>query len=280
MLDRNPINFADDVRGAGAVPHRRARQPLPVSAGDGLRGPARGARAPPRGVPVRRRDTARYDIEEEIRQQRTILEFLAEHVPGVTVPTASPAQTRPGRTPSRVLRWRHAHVDRRSSSSALLLAFVIWRVGIAMLRSVSTATVVRLASQAPRVEDVEELDVFLVCGECGTELQVTRLGELQIPRHCGEPMQVHPASRAGGLSCPRFSTGAPRYPRGCPHRVNAHARTHPHVSHRCGNRCGRITSAVIRAPGLLADAACVPRNPTPIEPEADERGRPGWSGRS
>ena len=27
-----------------------------------------------------------YDIEEEIRQQRTILGFLAEHVPGVTVP--------------------------------------------------------------------------------------------------------------------------------------------------------------------------------------------------
>jgi len=31
---------------------------------------------------------------------------------------------------------------------------------------------------------------FLVCGECGTEFRVTRLGELQIPRHCGETMQV------------------------------------------------------------------------------------------
>ena len=30
----------------------------------------------------------------------------------------------------------------------------------------------------------------LVCRECGTEFQVTRLGELQIPRHCGEPMDV------------------------------------------------------------------------------------------
>ena len=39
-------------------------------------------------------------------------------------------------------------------------------------------------------EDVAELDVFFVCGECGTELQVTRLGEIQIPRHCGEPMKV------------------------------------------------------------------------------------------
>ena len=35
-----------------------------------------------------------------------------------------------------------------------------------------------------------DLDVFLVCGECGTEYQVTRLGEIQVPRHCGEPMKV------------------------------------------------------------------------------------------
>jgi hypothetical protein len=39
-------------------------------------------------------------------------------------------------------------------------------------------------------EDVRELDVFFLCGECGTELRVERIGELQIPRHCGEPMLV------------------------------------------------------------------------------------------
>ena len=39
-------------------------------------------------------------------------------------------------------------------------------------------------------EDVAELDVFFVCSECGTEFQVTRLGEMQVPRHCGEPMNV------------------------------------------------------------------------------------------
>jgi hypothetical protein len=39
-------------------------------------------------------------------------------------------------------------------------------------------------------EDVEDLDVFFVCSECGTEYQVTRLGEVQVPRHCGEPMTV------------------------------------------------------------------------------------------
>ncbi len=40
------------------------------------------------------------------------------------------------------------------------------------------------------MEDVDDLDVFLVCDECGTEFKVSRLGELQIPRHCGEKMQV------------------------------------------------------------------------------------------
>ena len=71
--------------------------------------------------------------------------------------------------------------------TAILIGYVIWRVGTAMLRSVSGAGMDRTK---PEVEDVEELDVFLVCRECGTEFQVTRLGELQIPRHCGEPMEV------------------------------------------------------------------------------------------
>jgi hypothetical protein len=70
---------------------------------------------------------------------------------------------------------------------AILLAVVIWRVGIGVLRSVSGVGVRR---ERPDVEDVEELEVFLVCAECGTEFRVTRLGELQIPRHCGEPMLV------------------------------------------------------------------------------------------
>jgi hypothetical protein len=70
---------------------------------------------------------------------------------------------------------------------ALLIAFVIWRVGIGTLRSLTGDPKLR---EKPEVEDVEELEVFLVCGECGTEYRVTRLGELQIPRHCGEPMQV------------------------------------------------------------------------------------------
>ncbi|HYJ61995.1 MAG TPA: hypothetical protein VE032_11090 [Actinomycetota bacterium] len=76
--------------------------------------------------------------------------------------------------------------------TAPLVAYAIWKVGTATLRS--------LAHQAPGVlddapaprepEDVEDLDVVLVCSECGTELRVSKLGELQIPRHCGEKMQV------------------------------------------------------------------------------------------
>jgi hypothetical protein len=71
---------------------------------------------------------------------------------------------------------------------ALLLAYAIWRVGIASIRSFSPP------EDAPPgghgVEDVDDLDVFLVCRECGTEFKVSRLGELQIPRHCGEKMSV------------------------------------------------------------------------------------------
>jgi hypothetical protein len=67
-----------------------------------------------------------------------------------------------------------------------LAAGIAW-LGITALRAASGAGVSR---ETPEVEDVEELEVFLVCRECGTEFRVTRLGELQIPRHCGEPMEV------------------------------------------------------------------------------------------
>lgn len=79
---------------------------------------------------------------------------------------------------------------------AILMAVLIWRIGAGMVRSLSQPR----GGEHPEPEDVGELDVFLVCGECGTEFQVTRLGELQIPRHCGEPMQLvrRPAGAAGG----------------------------------------------------------------------------------
>ena len=71
--------------------------------------------------------------------------------------------------------------------TALLMAVVIAWLGITALRAASGTGV---SADKPDVEDVEDLEVFLVCRECGTEFQVTRLGELQIPRHCGEPMEV------------------------------------------------------------------------------------------
>jgi hypothetical protein len=76
--------------------------------------------------------------------------------------------------------------------TALIAAFVIWRVGIAMLRSLTMTTPTSASAEpAPaEPEDVDDLGVYLVCDECGTELKVSRLGELQIPRHCGEKMQV------------------------------------------------------------------------------------------
>jgi hypothetical protein len=76
--------------------------------------------------------------------------------------------------------------------AAVLAGYVIWRVGIAMLRSLTlTNPASASAEPAPaEPEDVDDLGVYLVCAECGTELRISRLGELQIPRHCGEKMQV------------------------------------------------------------------------------------------
>jgi hypothetical protein len=71
--------------------------------------------------------------------------------------------------------------------SAVAIAVLIGFVGLTALRAASGVGV-DLRSHEP--EDVDDLEVFLVCGECGTELRITRLGELQIPRHCGEQMQV------------------------------------------------------------------------------------------
>ena len=72
--------------------------------------------------------------------------------------------------------------------TAILIGVVIWRVGMATVRSMGgAASPTRRPEEA---EDVDDLEVFFVCRECGTEYRVTRLGELQVPRHCGEPMQV------------------------------------------------------------------------------------------
>ena len=62
----------------------------------------------------------------------------------------------------------------------------IFGTGLALIRAIAASR----PKEKVEAEDVEALDVFFVCAECGTELQVTRLGEVQVPRHCGEPMTV------------------------------------------------------------------------------------------
>jgi hypothetical protein len=72
---------------------------------------------------------------------------------------------------------------------AVLLFLVIVGIGIQVLRAMGGAAQPR-RTREDEPEDVVSLAVFLVCRECGTEFQVTRLGEVQVPRHCGEPMEV------------------------------------------------------------------------------------------
>ena len=79
---------------------------------------------------------------------------------------------------------------------AILLFVGILGFGIVMIRAVSVRRV-EAEDRPAEPEDVAELDVFFVCRECGTEFQVTRLGEAQVPRHCGEPMEVVQRPRAG-----------------------------------------------------------------------------------
>ncbi len=71
---------------------------------------------------------------------------------------------------------------------AIALAAFIAFVGFKSLKAVGGRPPPRLEPE--NAEDVVDLAVFFVCRECGTELQVTRLGEAQVPRHCGEKMEV------------------------------------------------------------------------------------------
>ena len=69
---------------------------------------------------------------------------------------------------------------------AIPLGILILLAGARMFGRVAAA---RDVEEAP-LEDVAALDVSFVCGECGTEYRVEKIGEIQIPRHCGERMLV------------------------------------------------------------------------------------------
>jgi len=77
---------------------------------------------------------------------------------------------------------------------AILMFLLILRVGSSMLRSASSDMGIETDIEP---EDVEDLDVYLVCEECATEFKVTQLGRVQVPRHCGERMQVVRRPRDG-----------------------------------------------------------------------------------
>ena len=78
---------------------------------------------------------------------------------------------------------------------AVILGVGVIVVILAAFRSVARA---RGPQQEADPEDVADLDVFFVCTECGTEFRVEKIGELQVPRHCGEPMRVE--RRAAGTA--------------------------------------------------------------------------------
>jgi hypothetical protein len=77
---------------------------------------------------------------------------------------------------------------------AVLIAGAILAVGVWMLRGVARLRT-REEPEPAGPEDVAALDVMFVCGECGTEFRVEKLGQLQVPRHCGEVMRVEQRPR-------------------------------------------------------------------------------------
>ncbi len=87
MLDRNPINFADNVRVPGALPHRENDSRCPYRQAmayvDKL-----AARDHPHEVYLFGAGHGSFDTEEDVRQVGTILAFLAKHVPGIQVPAS------------------------------------------------------------------------------------------------------------------------------------------------------------------------------------------------
>ncbi len=69
--------------------------------------------------------------------------------------------------------------------AVLIGAAILW-IGLSFLGAIARSRPRERAGP----EEVAALAVYFVCGDCGTELRVERIGELQIPRHCGEPMRV------------------------------------------------------------------------------------------
>lgn len=78
---------------------------------------------------------------------------------------------------------------------AVVLGAAILSLGVWLFRAIAFSRPSGEGDDA-RPEDVAALDVLFVCTECGTEFRVEKLGELQVPRHCGEKMRVERRPRA------------------------------------------------------------------------------------
>jgi hypothetical protein len=81
---------------------------------------------------------------------------------------------------------------------ALAIGVAILTIGVWLFRTIAFSKPPDEEEGEP--DDVADLDVFFVCSECGTEFRVEKIGELQVPRHCGEQMRVERRPRtAPGL---------------------------------------------------------------------------------
>jgi hypothetical protein len=70
---------------------------------------------------------------------------------------------------------------------ALVLFLVIWRVGVAMLRAVTTPL-----PPPPPAGELRKVNLRYRCSVCGTEIKMTLAGdeEPEPPRHCMEEMDL------------------------------------------------------------------------------------------
>ena len=113
---------------------------------------------------------------------------------------------------------------------AIAIAVVIAWLGLTALRAASG---VGIDLESPEPEDVDDLEVYLVCRECGTEFRVTRLGELQIPRHCAPGRRGRVATTGHPLSTggTPFRAGSPGVLPRCPTviHIDAAERRLPHL---------------------------------------------------
>jgi DNA-directed RNA polymerase subunit RPC12/RpoP len=75
---------------------------------------------------------------------------------------------------------------------AIPMGLLILLLGVRFFRRIADAP----PTSRLEVEDVADLDVYFVCVECRTEFKVEKLGQLQVPRHCGEKMIVERRPRS------------------------------------------------------------------------------------